>query len=90
MRRNTCRVRFDEGVDGSDDTVLVAAVVAVRVGSGGEEVVGRDGVIDRGRDGVIDRGRDGVIDRVPAVAYRLEFVALAADSIMSWKVQEES
>ena len=82
MRRNTCRVRFDEGVDGSDDTVLVAAVVAVRVGSGGEEVVGRDGVIDR--------GRDGFIDRVSAVAYRLEFVALAADSIMSWKVQEES
>ena len=87
MRRNTCRVRLDEGVDGSDDALRV---VAVRVGSGGEEVVGRDGVIDRGRDGIIDRGRDGVIDRVPAVAYRLEFVALAADSIMSWKVQEES
>ena len=79
MRRNTCRVRLDEGVDGSDDALRV---VAVRVGSGGEEVVGRDGVIDR--------GRDGFIDRVSAVAYRLEFVALAADSIMSWKVQEES
>jgi len=67
MRRNTCRVRLDEGVDGSDDALRVVAV-AVRVGSGSDEVGGRKGVID------------------PAVAYRLEFVALSADSIMSRQV----
>ena len=70
MVRNTCRVSLDEGVDGSDDAGLVAAVV-VGVGPGGDEVLGRDGVVGQGSN--------------PAVTHRF-VVTLAADPIVSWKV----
>ena len=70
MARETCRVSLDEGVDWSDDAGLVAAVV-VGVGAGSGEVDGWDGVVDHG-------------GAAPAAAYRL-VVALAADSVVSWK-----
>merc|ERR1719323_70567 len=63
------RVGLDEGVDGSDDAWLVAAVV-VRVGAGGLEVRRRDGVVHR---------RAGA----PKRSHGLPF-GLAAIKIVSW------
>merc|ERR1719323_2181183 len=67
------RVSLDEGVDGSDDAWLVAAVV-VRVGAGRLEVGRRDGVVHR-RAGA-PKGANGVF-------------GLAAIKIVSWLFHDE-